>query len=235
MRTILLKFSGPLQSWGTDSHFEVRHTDRHPSKSAVIGLIAACFGYRRKDDTNISKLNDLEFAVRVDQSGKILRDYHIATKYKAKGDFDRTYVTNRYYIEDATFVVGIGSSDETFLREVLYAIQNPYFQPFMGRRSLPVPSDFILGTSEENVIEALTTLPWQASQWYQKDESGSRPIYADSTLLDGQVNSFRRDKVISFSQKNRTFGYRGEGCIWVDLNDELSKSEHDAFGALGGD
>ena len=39
MKTILLKFSGPMQSWGTDSHFETRHTDHHPSKSAVLGLL----------------------------------------------------------------------------------------------------------------------------------------------------------------------------------------------------
>ena len=63
MKTILLKFAGPLQSWGTSSHFETRHTDFYPSKSAVIGLLAASLGYRRDEDEKIQKLNELDFAV----------------------------------------------------------------------------------------------------------------------------------------------------------------------------
>ena len=55
MKTILLKFAGPLQSWGTDSHFETRHTDFYPSKSGVIGLIAAGLGYGRDEDEKIQK------------------------------------------------------------------------------------------------------------------------------------------------------------------------------------
>ena len=58
MKTILLKFAGPLQSWGTDSNFETRYTDLHPSKSAVIGMIAASMGYRRHEDTKIQRLNE---------------------------------------------------------------------------------------------------------------------------------------------------------------------------------
>ena len=87
MKSLLLKFSGPLQSWGTDSHFETRHTDYYPSKSAVVGMIAAAFGYRRSADCDeaIAKLNDLDFAVRIDQQGNLLRDYHIAAKYKSNG------------------------------------------------------------------------------------------------------------------------------------------------------
>ena len=80
-KSILLKFSGPLQSWGTESHFETRYTDLYPSKSAVLGLLAASMGYRR-DDPRIEELKKLKFAVRVDQRGEVERDYHIAQKYK---------------------------------------------------------------------------------------------------------------------------------------------------------
>lgn len=78
MKTILLKFGGPMQSWGTSSHFETRNTDYYPSKSAVIGVIAASFGYSRDEDEKIRKLNELDFAVRVDQVGLLKKDYHIA-------------------------------------------------------------------------------------------------------------------------------------------------------------
>ena len=128
MKTILLKFGGPMQSWGTSSHFETRNTDYYPSKSAVIGVIAASFGYSRDEDEKIRKLNELDFAVRVDQVGLLKKDYHIASKYKNDGSFERNYVTNRYYLEDAVFVVAISSKDEDLIEEIYVAIKNPYFQ-----------------------------------------------------------------------------------------------------------
>ena len=51
MKTLLLKLSGPMQSWGTSSHFNTRHTDLYPSKSAIIGMLAASLGYRRDENT----------------------------------------------------------------------------------------------------------------------------------------------------------------------------------------
>ena len=68
MKTILLKFAGPMQSWGTDSHFEIRHTDSYPSKSGVLGLVAAALGWRR-NDKRIEELHKMWLAVGVDQPG----------------------------------------------------------------------------------------------------------------------------------------------------------------------
>ena len=83
MKTILLKFAGSMQSWGTDSHFETRHTDLYPSKSGVLGLVAAALGWRRNDE-RIEELNRICFAVRVDQPGTMLMDYHVAHKPEVK-------------------------------------------------------------------------------------------------------------------------------------------------------
>jgi CRISPR-associated Cas5-like protein len=41
MATLLLRLAAPLQSWGSDSKFETRKTDREPTKSGVVGLLAA--------------------------------------------------------------------------------------------------------------------------------------------------------------------------------------------------
>lgn len=67
-----------MQSWGTSSHFETRNTDYYPSKSAVIGVIAAGFGYSRDEDDIIRELNKLYFAVRIDQVGLLNKDYQTA-------------------------------------------------------------------------------------------------------------------------------------------------------------
>ncbi|MFW0768389.1 type I-E CRISPR-associated protein Cas5/CasD, partial [Trabulsiella odontotermitis] len=49
MTALLLRLAGPLQSWGTSSRFSRRGTDRVPSKSGVVGLLAAAQGRRRTD------------------------------------------------------------------------------------------------------------------------------------------------------------------------------------------
>ena len=110
MKTILLKLSGPLQAWGVESHFETRQTDNYPSKSAIIGLIAGAIGYRREEE-KILELNKLDFAVRIDQKGVILKDFQTAKMYTEKGNI-KSYVTNRYYLQDAMFIVAISSNEK---------------------------------------------------------------------------------------------------------------------------
>lgn len=218
MKTVLLKLSGPMQSWGTSSHFETRNTDYYPSKSAVIGIIAASFGYRRDEEEKIKKLNDLDFAVRVDQVGTLMKDFHIATKYKDNGDFERNYVTYRYYLEDSVFIVALSSEDEKWMDDIIYALKHPYFQQFMGRRSCPVPIDFVLQENELGAIDALKNLVWQASEHYQKrNKEYIADIYADKELLDDEPYSTRNDRVVSFSQKERKFGPRFEAKSSIKL------------------
>ncbi|MGX7107628.1 type I-E CRISPR-associated protein Cas5/CasD [Hutsoniella sourekii] len=232
MKTILLKFAGPLQSWGTQSNFETRHTDFYPSKSAVIGLIAASLGLKRNSD-EIQSLNDLDFAVRIDQPGNLLRDYHTAKKYKNNGDLDRTYVTNRYYLEDAVFVVAIFGEDDR-IDSIAEALNNPYYQGYMGRRALPLPANFIIGVEEKDLITSLREIPWQAAPWYKRKPVHKLTAYADSHLLDKDKKNLRKDKVESFSQKNRSFSFRYETRFEIELPSEMELPEHDAFSALGG-
>ncbi len=234
MKTILLKMAGPLQSWGTGSHFESRKTDRYPSKSAVIGLIAASFGYRRDADEEIAQLNELDFAVRIDQPGRLLRDYHTAAKYKPNGSFERTYVTNRYYLEDAVFVAALGHKDEDFMNRIQDALHHPYFQPFLGRRSLPLPADFFLGVTTESVIDSLCKVPWQASKWFQKGKQPRLDLYCDAELIPSAPQMVRQDRVLSFSQRERKLTFRIEGHSELVLADPETVEDHDAFSVVGG-
>ncbi|MCB5125426.1 type I-E CRISPR-associated protein Cas5/CasD [Streptococcus mutans] len=237
MKTILLKFAGPLQSWGTNSHFETRHTDFYPSKSAVIGMIAASLGYRRNEDEKIRKLNELDFAVRVDQQGNLLRDWHNAKSDKRKDP----YTTNRYYLEDAIFVVAISHQNYAFIQMIEDGLRSPYFQPFMGRRACPLPVDFIVQVTNDSALDSLKQLDWQAATWYMKrqstDDRISLEIYTDSYLTGKESYQLRQDKVLSFSQKERKFGFRYESRVRVEvlnpLWQEQSSTEHDIFNSIG--
>ncbi len=101
----------------------------------------------------------------------------------------------------------------------------------MGRRALPLNSDFYIGIVDDDVISSLEDLPWQASDWYKKNNNDidSLTIYADSHLLANKSKHFRKDEVASFNQRSRTFAYRYESRDRVTLK----KEEHDAFAALG--
>lgn len=216
VKTILLKFSAPLQAYGTSSHFNIRHTDYYPSKSAVIGMIAGSLGYRRDETEKIKRLKDINFAVRVDQEGTLLRDYHIAIKDGAKPD---VYVTNRYYLQDAIFVVGISSEDEGLMAEIEEGLKYPYFQNFLGKRSLPPTADYILGVSDKELIEALSETEWQASDWYKKKNKNTTKIsiYADSHLVKSKANTLRKDDFLSFSNLSREHAFRYEGKIEIEV------------------
>ena len=249
MKTILLKFSGPLQSYGTSSHFQTRYTDYYPSKSAVLGLLAACLGYRRDEEEKLRELSTLMFAVRIDQQGGLLKDYHIAITDKEILEKPQTYVTNRYYLEDALFVVALSGMDE-LIDTLTKAIKSPYFQPFMGRRSLPVPVDFFLGVSAEDILDSLRNLPWQAAPWYKKKkgkqgigEKISLEVYVDEEIVEEEKitrSKLRRDIPISFSQKGRKFAFRQEACISIEVLSGIEKGlgpeniEHDVFSTLEG-
>lgn len=252
MKSILLKFAGPMQAWGTNSHFENRHTDFYPSKSAVIGMIAASLGYRRDEDDLISELKQIAFAVRVDQHGNLLRDYHTARKDKANGEKDRTYVTNRYYLEDAIFIVAISHADASLMEKIENGLKNPYFQTFMGRRALPLSADFFLGTFDEDVLQSLEKIEWQAADWYKRkyNDMSTLEIYADADIAKEYVKSdvsgdagipqnLRSDNIISFSQKNRKFTLRYEAKLEWSIreksvaNVEDSDIEHDVWSSIG--
>ena len=126
-------------------------------------------------------------------------------------------------MEDAVFVVAISHEDEGWMDEILQALKYPYFQPFMGRRSCPLPGSFILGTSEDGPIEALENLDWQAANWYKKKNQNYRAdIYADKDLLPENPHTIRNDRVVSFSQKERKFGPRFEARMSI----VLAKSEN---------
>ena len=49
MSVLLLRLKGPLQSWGDSSRFTRRETRQEPTKSGVLGLLAAAQGRRRGD------------------------------------------------------------------------------------------------------------------------------------------------------------------------------------------
>ena len=148
MGTLLLRFAAPLQAWGTESKYDIRKTDREPSKSGIVGFLAAALGRRR--DESVEDLNALRVGVRADQEGEIIQDFHMVHK-----DEKTSYLTRRYYLSDAIFVVGVESEDNAMLQQLEEAVKNPVFPLFLGRRSCPPCGQIVLGIREFDLETAL--------------------------------------------------------------------------------
>ena len=155
MATLLLRLAAPLQAWGADSKFETRKTAREPTKSGVIGLLAAALGLRRDETEPLTRLAQLRFGVRVEREGQLLVDFHMARNEEK----DRSYVTYRHYLEDAVFLVGLESKDTALLQELAEALTHPVFPLYLGRRACPPTLPLCLGLREQGLVEALQAEP----------------------------------------------------------------------------
>lgn len=230
MSTLLLRLAAPLQSWGVDSKFETRRTLPFPTKSGVIGLLAAALGMSRNEP--LDRLNSLKFGVRIDKEGKLIRDYHIVKLPK------NAVVSERYYLSDAIFLAGIEGDDE-FIKSLEAALKAPAFPLYLGRRSCPPTQPLLLGIQNCILEEALENEPWLLEKWRQ-DRIHDVSEYQLRIIIDGSgsgVMSVLRDAPVSFDQQHRQFGFRNVTEIgYADktpYKDEIKSVEHDPMSELG--
>lgn len=217
MPTLLLRLAAPLQSWGNNSKFEIRTTEKMPAKSGVIGMLAAALGLKR--DADLSQLNALKFGVRADRGGDDLMDFH--TAHSAKN----AYITYRHYISDAVFLAGF-EGNEAFLKELESALQNPRFPLYLGRRSCPPTLPIIIGIRDENIETVLRNEPPLCDDKRQNPRIMRVQVETDS---DGA--GMLQDAPISFNPQKRVYGYRKVKEFFVELNN--TETEHDAMSELG--
>ncbi len=155
---LLMRLEGPLQSWGLRSQWDERDTSLIPSKSGIIGLLACALGYKRNDKNIELELSEqLKIGIRIDKQGKIIKDFHTIlgrpfTIADGKHD-DRTIVSNRYFIEDGSFLVAI-AGEKDLLEKLKKALCNPVWPLYLGRKScIPTKPIFDKLTNQYNKFE----------------------------------------------------------------------------------
>lgn len=231
MSTLLLRLAAPLQSWGDSSRFVRRETRQEPTKSGVLGLIAAAQGRRRTDP--IEDLVQMRFGVRVDQPGTLVRDFQTA-RDRDGGSMPLSY---RYYLADAVFIAAV-EAPAPVVEGIRDALLNPTFPLYLGRRSCPPAGNLLLGIREADLVQALRAEPWQAARWHRRKQSNlgvDLPIMrdAESTAEAGETV---RDSPISFSPVRREYGWR---TVVHDFparveNPDGRAAAHDPLALLGG-
>lgn len=257
-RCLVLRLAGPLQSWGSQSQFSRRETDSQPTKSGVVGLLAAAGGRRREDP--IVDLVALRFGVRVDQAGSLLRDYHTVSDYRglglpaavvdSKGRQKRTgystKVTHRYYLQDAVFVAVLEGNAE-LLRNLASAIQAPGFALALGRRSCVPTQPIVLDGAGEDGLwpgdlrTVLESVEWQATDGHRrlvKRQSPSPHVSLAITYDDQAGDESKTDVPTSFVHRDRAFVVRTVRDERVEVPTEFdlpydASDDHDPFALLG--
>lgn len=178
---LLFRLYGPLASWGDIAVGTHRPSYDHPSKSAVMGLIAAAVGIRRNEENKHRELAEAyNFAVLVNSPGVFLRDYHTAQIPSASSIKKQKHIlsrkdelavekeeltavlSSRDYYSDSLYTLAIWAKEEyhetcPYPMELLEKkLNEPEFVLYLGRKScppaLPVEAQIVSGNSLKEVL-----------------------------------------------------------------------------------
>lgn len=205
MATLLIRCVGPMQSWGYKSAFELRNTQPEPTKSGIIGLLCAALGRDRSEP--LTDLTALKMGVRVEAAGVLAYDYQTALAVaKADGSRPDTQTSQRGYLSDAAFWVGLEGQTDT-LKILHKALLNPVWPIFLGRKSyLPsipvVANDVTQAISESSLAVALKQAPHLGA-----NDSELRKFILECGVNENPTNE-RDDVPVSFVFDRRTFTSR---------------------------
>lgn len=205
MPTLLLRLDGPLQSWGSGSRFTSRDTRNCPTKSGIVGLLAAAEGIERTGD--ISYLASLKIGVRVDQPGRVVRDFQTERTEQGKS----LPLTNRFYLADAKFVAAV-EGEEADLQRIYNTLLTPKFPLYLGRRSCPPATRIPQKIVSEPLQVALREAEWIAAdhvkRGYRNRKTGYSALIERDAVVGESATSFVRDLPITFNPEHRRYSLR---------------------------
>jgi CRISPR system Cascade subunit CasD len=222
--TLVLRLAGPMQSWGVTGQFVVRDTAAYPSKSGVIGLLAAAQGRQRGAD--ISDLSALPFGVRIDQPGVLTKDYHTVSRLDGtpipaasgvKTGANMTKVTTRYYLCDAVFLAAFcaeSAQEKALLAELEQALTSPVYALSLGRRSCVPAGRVNLGVHDGDLLDVLGRTAWQASDSHRKSLRAKKTSI-QLVIEDNLGADVLTDVPTNFAQLHRAFGSRRVDHSWI--------------------
>lgn len=158
---LIFRLYGILASWGEIAVGERRSSWSRPSKSAVLGLVAAALGLKRQEnDRHAALAEGYGFAIRVDAPGVPLRDFHTVqtahsrdVKKLQKKDARPltrgrelsvkvrvTILSQRDYYADALYTAALWARHNApiSLFNISNALLRPEFALYLGRKSCPL-------------------------------------------------------------------------------------------------
>ncbi|MBR3738946.1 MAG: type I-E CRISPR-associated protein Cas5/CasD [Clostridia bacterium] len=229
MKLIKLILSGPLQSWGEDARWNQRTTAAMPTKSAIIGMIGSCLGIPRGDE-QLNKLDhDLYVAIRADQPGRVMTDYHtvnslnrepLPTANGGNRGRGKGIETPKQYLQDARFTVFLWGYEDT-LAACFQAMEHPKWAVYLGRKScvpsVPVIPEWIEAASPEEAVAVFSEEEKQRRNLWVQVEMDTQP---NDPLGSGQRIITRRDAILRADRNE--YGIRWVKAFAVKSGGEAS-------------
>lgn len=148
----------PMQSWGSSSRFTRRETEPFPTKSALIGLLAAAAGidkYAPEEAERLVPFSALRLTIyrlprARGQLAQRLSDFHtVGGGYDAKASaFDKmsiprkasggpsanAVITHRVYLTEARFIASFEGDSDTITAAIRH-LENPVWGVWFGRKN----------------------------------------------------------------------------------------------------
>lgn len=154
---LVFQLYAPLASWGEEAVGEIRHTAAIPTRSALLGLLAAALGVARDEEERLNAINhSYHLAIRP-LSGREhwLRDYHTVSVPRENKKFRyytrrdelalapeevSTIVTQREYRCDGYWHVAVSAASQApvTLEKLRAALLSPHYPLYLGRKSYPL-------------------------------------------------------------------------------------------------
>jgi CRISPR system Cascade subunit CasD len=142
----------------------------------------------------------------------------------ANGKTKDTELSNRYYLANAVFLVGLESTDLALLEKIQSALQKPVWALFLGRKAF-VPSESIVLTDDSGLLIGLRqgeTLD-QALKSYPTlclpEKEKLRVVLEDT---NGAI--VRTDQPLSFSRTQRKFAPRRVSVTFYDVPEPIKEA-----------
>lgn len=151
---LVFQIYGPMASWGDIAVGETRRSAAHPSKSAILGLLAAALGIDRDDEAVHKEMAEAyKIAVKVLSMGSLLIDYHTVQvpPQQRKASFRTrkdelssgrlgTLLSSREYRCDAVYIAAVWADQQAVpfsFDQLAEALKEPKYSLYLGRKSCP--------------------------------------------------------------------------------------------------
>lgn len=170
MTALVVPLVASLSAWGrARGSFGVRGVSSldwlWPMRSNVLGMLAAADGRPRGSD--MSDLLELDYAVRQDQPGRHIVDFHTTQRRNTAGKLISS-PRHDHYVGDSRYVAVV-EGDPFLIDQLAGALRHPVWAPYFGRRSCP-PMETVEGTvTEQPMMDALAAHPWLAAEHRRKE------------------------------------------------------------------
>ncbi|MDO5679097.1 MAG: type I-E CRISPR-associated protein Cas5/CasD [Pelistega sp.] len=152
---LVFRLYGALASWGVEAVGEYRATAACPTRSALLGFLAAALGIDRNDLRAQEQLSDsVFFGIKQLNETQLIRDFHTthAPTATAKAFLPTrqaelrhravaTILSQRDYVCEGVWHIAVWSQSATCpytLKMIKNALINPKYTLYLGRKSCPL-------------------------------------------------------------------------------------------------